>query len=90
MDFGKFYLFLLIMPIALSTTVISKRWPMLKFISAMVLMQIVIFWNILNKQLEIIISPAIIAIAVIASWLIFVMVAHHFCMKRCLVSQTKG
>ncbi len=90
MDIGKFYLFLLIMPIALSTTVISKRWPMLKFIMVMALMQVVIFWNIVNKHLEITIPPVTIPIAVIACWLIFVMVAHRFCMKRCLVSQTKG
>ena len=90
MDISKFYLFFLIMPISLSATVISKRWPMLKFISVMALMQIVIFWNIFNKRLEIIITPVIIASAVIVSWLIFVMLAYNFCMKRCLVGQGKG
>ena len=90
MDIGKFYLFLLIIPIAFSLTVIIRRRLILKMLIAMALMQIIIFWNIFNKNLEITIPPVVIPIAVIASWLIFVMVTHHFCMKRCLVSQTKG
>ncbi len=90
LDIGMFNIFFFFMPIVLTITVTSKQWPILQSVVPMALLPVLIFGDAFNKNAGITISSAIIVLAVIACWLIFVMVAHHFCMKRCLVSQTKG
>ena len=90
LDIGKFYLFMTIMPIVLVTTVIVRRRFILKFIVPMFLMQIAILSKAFSKHLDIIFTPVTIALVIVVFWLIFVMLAYNFCMKKCLVSQTKG
>lgn len=89
-DISKFYLFLLIIPIAFSLTVMIRRRLALRMIIVILLIQAIVFGHIFSRFLEITIPPVAIPIAIVACWLIFVMLAYNFCMKKCLVSQTKG
>ena len=90
MDISKFYLFLMIIPIVLSTALISRRHPILKLIVMIALMEVAVFWGLFSKLLKITITPVTIALVIVVFWLIFVMLAYNFCMKKCLVGQGKG
>jgi len=90
MDIGLFYIFLLVIPIALSCTVAFPRNMIVKIIFVVVFMQgWIISAGICKQSLMEMIGPAGVLGLVALCWIGFLIVLRYVCMRRSLVGQGK-
>jgi len=88
MDIGLFYIFLLVIPIALSCAVAFPRNMIVKIIIVVVFMQgWIISAGVLKQPLIDVIGPVGVVGLVALCWIGFFVVLHYVCMRRSLVSQ---
>jgi len=88
MDIGLFYIFLLVIPIALSCTVAFPRNMIVKIIFVVICMQGWIISAGMGKQsLTDIIGPVGVLGLVALCWIGFLIVLRYVCMRRSLVGQ---
>ena len=88
MDIGLFYIFLLVIPIALSCAVAFPRNLIVKIIFVVVFMQGWIISAVVLKQpLMDVIGPVGVVGLVALCWIGFLVVLHYVCMRRSLVGQ---
>jgi hypothetical protein len=88
MDIGLFYIFLLVIPIALSCAVAFPRNLIIKIIFVVVFMQGWIISAVVLKQpLMDVIGPIGVLGLVALCWIGFLVVLHYVCMRRSLVGQ---
>jgi len=88
MDIGLFYIFLLVIPIALSCAVAFPRNIIVKIIFVVVFMQGWIISAVVLKQpLMDVIGPVGVVGLVALCWIGFLVVLHYVCMRRSLVGQ---
>ena len=88
MDIGLFYIFLLVIPIALSCTVAFPRNMIVKIIFVVVFMQgWIISAGMLKQPLMDVIGPVGVVGLVALCWIGFLVVLHYVCMRRSLVGQ---
>lgn len=88
MDIGLFYIFLLVIPIALSCAVAFPRNLIVKIIFVVVFMQgWIISAGMLNQPLIDVIGPVGVVGLVALCWIGFLVVLRYVCMRRSLVGQ---
>jgi len=88
MDIGLFYIFLLVIPIALSCAVAFPRNLIVKIIIVVVFMQgWIISAGVLKQPLIDVIGPVGVVGLVALCWIGFLVVLHYVCMRRSLVGQ---
>jgi len=88
MDIGLFYIFLLVIPIALSCAVAFPRNIIVKIIFVVVFMQgWIISAGVLKQPLMDVIGPVGVVGLVALCWIGFLVVLHYVCMRRSLVGQ---
>ncbi len=88
MDIGLFYIFLLVIPIALSCAVAFPRNLIVKIIIVVVFMQgWIISAGVLKQPLIDVIGPVGVVGLVALCWIGFFVVLHYVCMRRSLVGQ---
>jgi hypothetical protein len=88
MDIGLFYIFLLVIPIALSCAVAFPRNMIVKIIFVVVFMQgWIISAGMLKQPLIDVIGPVGVVGLVALCWIGFLVVLHYVCMRRSLVGQ---
>jgi hypothetical protein len=88
MDIGQFYIFLLVIPIALSCAVAFPRNLIVKIIFVVVFMQgWIISAGVLKQPLIDVIGPVGVVGLVALCWIGFLVVLHYVCMRRSLVGQ---
>lgn len=90
MDIGQFYIFLLVIPIALSCAVAFPRNLIIKIIFVVVFMQgWIISAGLLKQPLMDVIGPVGVVGLVALCWIGFLVVLHYVCMRRALVGQER-
>jgi hypothetical protein len=88
MDIGLFYIFLLVIPIALSCAVAFPRNLIVKILFVIVFMQgWIISAGMLKQPLIDVIGPVGVVGLVALCWIGFLVVLHYVCMRRSLVGQ---
>jgi hypothetical protein len=88
MDIGQFYIFLLVIPIALSCAVAFPRNLIVKILLVIVFMQgWIISAGMLKQPLIDVIGPVGVVGLVALCWIGFLVVLHYVCMRRSLVGQ---
>ena len=88
MDIGLFYIFLLVIPIALSCTIAFPRNVIVKIIFVVVFMQgWIISAGMCKQSLMDMIRPVGVLGLVALCWIGFLIVLHYVCMRRSLVGQ---
>jgi hypothetical protein len=87
-----FFVPLLIIPVASTFQLIFYRRPIFMVLSIMLLFMLLSFIGaILHKTLGVeMLNPVSIVSLLVLSWLIFVLVLRHICMRRCLVGQGRA
>jgi len=92
MDIGRFYIYLLFIPMALSLAVVfprTKQW--LKIVFAIVFCQGWIISEVICKQTLIeVVGPAGVAGLAALCWIGFLVILRYVCMRRSLVGQGKS
>ncbi len=87
-----FFVPLLIIPVASTFQLIFYRRPIVMVLLIMLLFMLLSFIGaFLHKTLGVeILNPVSIVSLLVLSWLIFVLVLRHICMRRCLVGQGRA
>ena len=87
-----FFVPLLMIPVAFTFQLIFYRKPIFMVLSIMLLFMLLFFiGTILRKPLgAAMVNPISIVALLVLSWLIFVLVLRHICMRRCLVGQGRA
>ena len=87
-----FFVPLLIIPVASTFQLIFYRRPIVMVLSIMMLFMLLSFIGaFLHKTLGVeMLNPVSIVSLLVLSWLIFVLVLRHICMRRCLVGQGRA
>ena len=87
-----FFVPLLMIPVASTFQLIFYRKPIFMVLSIMLFFMLLFFiGNILRKPLgAAMVNPISIVALLVLTWLIFVLVLRHICMRRCLVGQSRA
>jgi hypothetical protein len=86
-NMGLFFIPLLMIPIGFALRLVFFRKPIFMMLSIMLLFGL--YWGgILGSEgIGRMMNPLYIVALLVLSWVIFVALLHHICMRRCLVGQ---
>jgi len=87
-----FFVPLLMIPLASTFQLIFYRRPIFMVLSVMLLFMLLFFIGAISHKTlgAAMVNPISIVALLVLSWLIFVLVLHYICTKRCLVGQGRA